>query len=312
MEKIGLDAVAFLRFLRLLRWLFTGITLLTCGILIPINVSYNLENVIPGERDVLSMLTIRDVKGNKLYAHVAVSYLITILVVVLVYIHWREMVRLRHEWYRSPEYNQAFYARTLSIMNVPKEHQSDDGLKTILDSVKMPYPPTSVHIGRKVGKLPEMIEYHNQTVRELEGVLVKYLKDGRIAKHRPTIKIGGVCGLGGVKKDAIDYYTYVSFIRTPILPHFTTCSRPHSAKLKQTEAAVEDYRAKIDSRKAESYGFASMAAVPYAHIVAKKLAKKHKKGTDIALAPNPKDIVSILSFNPHRIVPAPYTVEVLI
>ena len=36
-----------------------------------------------------------------------------------------------------------------------------------------------------------------------------------------------------------------------------------------------------------------MAAVPYAHIVAKQLERKHPKGTDIALAPNPKDIVSI-------------------
>ena len=34
-----------------------------------------------------------------------------------------------------------------------------------------------------------------------------------------------------------------------------------------------------------------MAAVPYAHIVAKMLSGKHPKGTSIELAPNPKDIV---------------------
>ncbi len=34
-----------------------------------------------------------------------------------------------------------------------------------------------------------------------------------------------------------------------------------------------------------------MAAVPYAHIVAKMIAGKHPKGTEIELAPNPKDIV---------------------
>ena len=65
-----------------------------------------------------------------------------------------------------------------------------------------------------------------------------------------------------------------------------------SAKLKRTEAAIEEYRNQIDSRKAENYGFASMAAVPYAHIVAKLLERKHPKGTTIELAPNPKDIVS--------------------
>jgi hypothetical protein len=71
--------------------------------------------------------------------------------------------------------------------------------------------------------------------------------------------------------------------------------RPCSAKLKRTEAAIEAYRAQIDTRKAENYGFASMAAVPYAHIVAKMLKGKHPKGTTIELAPNHKDIVSIAS-----------------
>ena len=67
----------------------------------------------------------------------------------------------------------------------------------------------------------------------------------------------------------------------------TSCS----AKLQRTEKAIEDYRQEIDTRKAESYGFASMAAVAYAHIVANILRKKHPKGTEITLAPNPKDIV---------------------
>ena len=34
-----------------------------------------------------------------------------------------------------------------------------------------------------------------------------------------------------------------------------------------------------------------MAAVPYAHIVAKILAGKTKRGAVVELAPNPKDIV---------------------
>ena len=37
-----------------------------------------------------------------------------------------------------------------------------------------------------------------------------------------------------------------------------------------------------------------MAAVPYAHVVAKIIGNKHPKGTDISLAPNPKDIVGLI------------------
>ncbi|KAJ3918471.1 DUF221-domain-containing protein [Lentinula edodes] len=269
-DKLGLDAVTFLRFGRLMRWLFTGVTLLTCGILIPVNAIYNVKEVTSGNRDILSILTIRDVSGKILFVHVAVSYLITFLIIGLVYIHWKKMVELRRQWYRSPEYVQSFYARTLQVTQVPKKYQSDEGIRAIFETYKVPYPTTSVHIGRKVGRLPELIEYHNTTVRELETYLVKYLKNGTIGKKRPTIRIGGSCGCGGQRKDAIDFYT---------------------EKLKRTEAAIEEYRNQIDTRKAENFGFASMAAVPYAHIVARQLRTKHPKGTDIALAPNPKDIV---------------------
>ncbi|KAJ7039027.1 hypothetical protein C8F04DRAFT_1179016 [Mycena alexandri] len=269
-DKIGLDAAAFLRFGRLMRWLFTGIAFLSCAVLIPINVVYNLRNVEPKDRDTLSMMTIRDVSGNGLFAHVAVTYLITFLIMFLVYIHWREMVKLRRAWFRSPEYLGAFYARTLTILHVPKSSQSDTGIKELFDGVGVPYPTTSVHIGRKVGKLPELIEYHNQTVRELETYLVKYLRGGKIGKRRPTVRIGGSCGCGGTKKDAIQFYT---------------------EKLKRTEAAIQDYRQHFHEHKPENYGFASMAAVPYAHVVAKIMGSKHPRGTTISLAPHPKDII---------------------
>lgn len=157
------------------------------------------------------MLTIRDVRGDVLFVHVGATYVIAILVMIFVYIHWAQMVRLRQEWYRSPEYIQSFYARTLLISRVPKKLQSDAGIQSIFDSVQVPYPTTSVHVGRRVGKLPELIEYHNATVRELEQVLVGYLKGGRIGKERPTVRIGGFWGMGGVKKDAIEFYTCVCF-----------------------------------------------------------------------------------------------------
>ena len=68
-----------------------------------------------------------------------------------------------------------------------------------------------------------------------------------------------------------------------------------SNKVKRCEIAIEAYREEIDTRKAENYGFASMAAVPYAHIVAHMLRDKRPKGTIVTLAPNPKDIVSLRS-----------------
>jgi calcium permeable stress-gated cation channel len=235
------------------------------------------------------MLTIRDVGGNVLWAHVGMVYVITAVVIVVVWFHWNAMVRLRSQFFRSPEYTQSFYSRTLIVMRVPKKLQSDEGIRAIFDSVQVPYPTTSVHVGRRVGDLSHLIDVHNNTVREFEQVLVRYLKDGKIGKKRPTIRLGGFLGVGGTKQDAIDYYTCVVYnVFMPLVTYHVV----NSERLKRTEHAVEVYRAQIDGRKPENYGFASMAAIPYAHIVAQLLERKRPKGTEISLAPNPKDIVS--------------------
>lgn len=80
-------------------------------------------------------------------------------------------------------------------------------------------------------------------------------------------------------------------MNTPYAPEAILTYALYRKKLQFTEQAVEEYRAQVDNRKAENYGFASMAAVPYAHIVANMLRRKRVKGTTITLAPNPKDIV---------------------
>ena len=130
------------------------------------------------------------------------------------------MVRMRGIWFRSPEYMDSFYTRTLMIQDVPKKFQSDEGIRAIFQSMQMPYPTTSVHIGRRVGDLPQLIKKHNNTVRELEHVLVAYLKDGKLGKKRPTVTPGG--GFGGKKVDAIDYYTCVSIPGLVVCPPLTT------------------------------------------------------------------------------------------
>lgn len=47
-----------------------------CGILIPVNIVFNLKNVPSKARDQLSMMTIANVSGNILFVHVAASYII--------------------------------------------------------------------------------------------------------------------------------------------------------------------------------------------------------------------------------------------
>lgn len=74
-DTIGVDAVAFLQFLSLLRWTFLAVTLISCGILIPLNVIYTLKT--SASHNALSMLTISGLQKSKiLYVHMGMSYII--------------------------------------------------------------------------------------------------------------------------------------------------------------------------------------------------------------------------------------------
>jgi len=207
-NRIGLDAIAFLRFLRLMRYLFTATAVITCGALIPLDRLYTVASN-PPLYDLMSSFTIRDIKGDHLYAHIASEYCITFLLFVLSYYHWVEMYHLRQQWFRSPEFQNAFYARTLMITNIPPKYRSEEGLWKIFQGLELKHQVTSVHIGKAVGMLPELVERHNQNIEEFEQVIVKHLKKDPRGRTKPTIRVGGCCGLGGRRKDVIDLHTFV-------------------------------------------------------------------------------------------------------
>ncbi|GAA6040001.1 hypothetical protein JCM8097_002661 [Rhodosporidiobolus ruineniae] len=271
MQTVGLDAVTYLRFLRMCRNMLITIAALTCAVLLPINLVRTLQTDEDNNLNYLLALTITNVTGNWLWAHVVGTYVITAIACAFIWINWRAIVRLRWQWFRSPQYQEMLSARSLLITQVGKKFQTDNGLGHLLQSLNIPYPTTAVHIGRRVGALPALIEKHNEAVKELEQVLTSYFKDpNRVPTKRPTKRLGGFMGMGGRKVDAVDYLT---------------------EKIKSLDERVHLARAQIDERKAENYGFASFETVPYAHIVAKKLSGKRRHNARFELAPQPNDLI---------------------
>lgn len=269
---IGLDGVTFLRFTRMMRWMLTTLAVLMSIVLMPVDIAYNVRNgggtLVTNK---LNYLNMSNVHGSFMWAHVGMSYAATIVALSFIWYHYREMVRLRWAYFRSEEYQTSFHARTLMLTDVSKRYQADNALGAVLSELKMPYPTTEVHIGRRVGVLPDLIDKHNDLVRELEHVLAKYLKNpNQLPAKRPTKTIGGFMGCGGEKVDAIDYLT---------------------DQINRVEAAVIHQRETIQQKQPEMYGFASLAAVPYAHAAAKVLKGKKPGGMRIALAPSPAGII---------------------
>jgi len=115
------------------------------------------------------------------------------------------MVTLRRKYFRTVEYQGSMHSRTLLVVDVPKPARSDDGLAQLASHFK----PESIHftqahIGRDMGKLPELIEQHEKAVKRLEKYLAVYLKNpNKLPDKRPTCKPKNE----DHKVDAIDYYT---------------------------------------------------------------------------------------------------------
>ena len=87
LRMTGTDAVVFLEFLRLTARILTTVALPLCVILIPIDVTYkqdlSTDDDVP---DTLMYLTMGYVQGPRLWAHVILSYGVTISGLVMIYV----------------------------------------------------------------------------------------------------------------------------------------------------------------------------------------------------------------------------------
>jgi hypothetical protein len=124
--------------------------------------------------------------------------------------------------------------------------------------------------------LPELIEEHNETVRELEKHLAKYLKDpNNLLARRPECKPS--------KKDP-SWGSYPKGQKVDAIEYLT-------GRIKELELEIKEIRLNVDNRNPLPYGFASYEAIDEAHSIAFAARKKHPQGTTLVLAPRPNDII---------------------
>lgn len=256
----------------MLRNIFVVLSIIGCGIIIPVDlVAAN------GQQKGVSWLfklTPQYMFGSQAFwAFVVVAYLFDIVICGFLWHNYRAVVRLRRNYFDSPEYQKSLHSRTLLLTDIPKDLRADDGIVTITEDVKGSNDTPRTAIARNVKDLPELVEEHEETVKALEAVLAKYLKHpDKLPEKRPTCKVSkkDKSYTKGQKVDAIEYLT---------------------SRIKELELEIKEVRETIDKRNALSYGFASYDSIPEAHSVAYVARKKGPGGTIIKLAPKPNDLV---------------------
>ncbi|KAJ9667967.1 hypothetical protein H2201_001772 [Coniosporium apollinis] len=273
-EKVGLDAAIFLRFTRMCRNIFLALSVLGCGILIPVNVlgGRSFRNNNSGISAFMTM-TPQFMWGNIFWAFVICSYLFTIVICYFLWHNYRAVVRLRRDYFNSPEYQASLHARTLMLTDIPKSLRTDEGIVKIIDDVKPTAEVPRAAIARNAKDLPELVEEHEEAVKELERHLAKYLRNpNKLPAKRPTCKASknDASYKKGETVDAIDYLT---------------------DRIRELEAQIREARESVDKRNAMPYGFASYESIDTAHSVAHASKHKHPEGSTIRLAPKPNDLI---------------------
>jgi len=107
----GMDAAIFMRFTRMCRNIFVILSVLGCGILIPVN----WTNFTPPDPSWLYQVTPRNVWGAPLWATVVFAWLLTLIVCGFLWWNYRKVLQLRRTYFKSEEYQQSLHARTLMV-----------------------------------------------------------------------------------------------------------------------------------------------------------------------------------------------------
>ncbi|KAI1641136.1 DUF221 domain protein [Biscogniauxia mediterranea] len=269
----GMDAALFLRFTRMCRNIFLVIAVIGCAILLP--VYYELNSEKQGQQWFMR-LTPSNVFDKPVWALVISGYLFNIVIIGFLWWNYRKVLQLRRVYFESEEYQGSLSARTLMLNDIPKNFASDEGIARIIDRVVPQSSFSRTVVARNVKDIPSLIQQHDHTVRKLEKVLAKYLRDPQnLPSTRPMCYPS--------KKDP-SYSTYPKDQKIDAIEYLTQ-------RIKELELEIKEVRTTLDKRNTLSYGFASYDDISEAHAIAYALRKKKPQGATVVLAPKPNDII---------------------
>jgi len=273
-ERIGLDAVVFLRFIRMLRNIFLLLTVVGCGVLIPINVvgGHSLYSQWSNVATLMKF-TPQYIFGQKFWAYVVLAYVLQGVVFFLIWWNYKAVLRLRLAYYHSYDYKTSLHARTLLITHLPSQFQSDSGIVDLVEQAKPTDEIPKSAIARNMKDLPELIDDHDEAVKKLESYLAKYLSEPeKISTQRPKMKLP--------EKERADQST----VEVDVIEYLTS-------KISRLEREIKEERESLDKRDVLPFGFASYSHIENAHAVAHAARAKAPHDCTIRLAPKPSDLI---------------------
>ncbi|GAB7353212.1 hypothetical protein MBLNU459_g3733t2 [Dothideomycetes sp. NU459] len=164
-QKCGLDAYFFLRFLRMLLKIFIPLSAVVLPILLPIN-QLSGDGTVKGV-DQLGWQNISSKHTHRLWAHLIMSILSIAWILYVCYDEFRGYIRIRQAYLTSPEHRIRASATTVLVSGIPRKWLTVEALNGLYDV--FPGGIRNIWINRNFDPLADKVKERDKIARKLEG-----------------------------------------------------------------------------------------------------------------------------------------------
>ncbi|KAJ5206663.1 hypothetical protein N7491_002722 [Penicillium cf. griseofulvum] len=201
-QKCGLDAYFFLRYLRMLLKIFVPLGLVILPVLLPINQvggkGNNYEHGTSGNKytvtglDQLAWGNVTPEHTNRYWAHLVMAVIAIIYVCAVFFDELRNYIRLRQAYLTSPQHRLRASATTVLVTSIPPDWLNMDALDRLFDV--FPGGVRNIWLNRNFDDLNEKVKARNDIALKLESAetdLIAKCKKAQLRKAKAEAKKAG-------------------------------------------------------------------------------------------------------------------------
>jgi len=202
-QKCGLDAYFFLRYLKTLLVIFIPICAIVVPTLIPINyVDGKGQNINIGENDsdrnntnlvvgldTLAWGNVKNTNTSRRTAHLMMAILVVVWVCAVFFFELRVYIKVRQDYLTSAEHRLRASATTVLVNEIPGKWLSEEALRGLFDV--FPGGVRNVWLNRDLSELLEKISQREKVHRKLEQAetdLIKAAKKAQLKQRKADDK----------------------------------------------------------------------------------------------------------------------------
>lgn len=195
MQKCGLDAYFFIRYLRLLLRIFVPIAVVILPILLPINhihgigssgatsLTSDLKNVTG--LDTFGWTNIKPSNSKRYWAHLVLAVGVIVYVCFVFFDELKRYVQLRQAYLTSPQHRLKASATTVLVSGIPKHFLTAERLADLYDC--FPGGVRNIWINRDFDELAEKVKERNRVAKMLESAETDLVKKA-VQNHKEQVE----------------------------------------------------------------------------------------------------------------------------